>query len=128
MESFWKTRFNWMTEDQWECFEFLCWIYHGAHHVQTKRIKPCGNKGIEINTSYGGFATFDFDDLTRAVVYAHDKCIRFAIESSGPGMLRLLIHKRHAREGSMSERHPQLEEHVSVIRKTIPDQQPPEVE
>ena len=118
----WRKRFEWMTDAQFECFEFLCWIYRGAHHVQTSRIKPCGDDGIEINTSYTGqFATFDFNGLTRAVVYAHDKAIRFCIESSGPGMLRLFVHKRQ-RDGEFHERHPTLEAHAADIRKTIKEQ------
>lgn len=119
IDKFWKNHFDWMTPDQWECFEFLCWLYRGAHHVQTNRIKACGN-GIEINTDYcSSFATWDFSDLTRAVVYAHDKCIRFCISSSGPGMLKLFLHKRHSRDGSFSERHPLLDDHIALIRETI---------
>ncbi len=67
-------------------------------------------------TWHGRLATYDFDGLTRAVVMAHDRCIRFEVGPSGPGMVRLMVHKRHSRDGNMYERHPTLEEHVAEIR------------
>lgn len=107
--------YNWMTEDQWECFEMLCDLCKGSHHVGGK-VKPCG-VGIEINIRYGFHAsTFDYNGLTEAVILAHDRCIRFEIEPSGPGMMKLKFHKRHYREGRMDERHPTLEDAITQIR------------
>lgn len=108
--------YPWMTADQVECLEMLCDLYRGYHHVYGK-IRPNGDKGIEINSRHNTFATCDFNTLTRAVVMAHDRCIRFCIEPSGPGMLRLFLHKRHTRMGCSTERHPFLEEQVADIRK-----------
>lgn len=109
-------RKDWMTDDQWECTRFVADLFRGFHHVHGT-FKPCGS-GVEINIRNGSntFASYDFDGLTRAVVMAHDRCVRFAIEPSGPGMLRLLAHKRHMRDGAMHERHPTLEEHVAKLR------------
>jgi len=113
-------RQEWMSDDQWEATQFIADLMHGFHHVSGK-FKPCG-QGIEMNTRHARLATFDYDGLTRAVVMAHDRCIRFEVSPSGPGMICLLVHKRHSREGSMFERHPTLEEHVAQIRSSFPSQ------
>lgn len=108
-------RENWMSDDQWVCACLLADLFRGFHHVQGV-IRPFGN-GIEINSQNGNWAaSYDFDGLTRAVVMAHDRMIRFEIRPSGPGMLKLCLWKRHTREGRMNERHPTIEEAISKIR------------
>lgn len=107
-------RLPWMTDDQWECFDFIAWNLGGFHHVRGKP-KPCGT-GIEINLPSGRWATFDFSSLTRLVVSAHDRCIRVEIDSSGPRLLKFVIHKRHSREGKMHKRHPTIEDAIASIR------------
>ena len=108
-------RLDWMSDDQWECYEMLGDLFLGFHHV-TGRLHEWGT-GIKLNTtSVGSFATFDFDSLTRTVVMAHDRMIRVEICPSGPGMLSLVLFKRHTREGPMHQRHPTIEEAISVIR------------
>lgn len=94
-------RADWMTDEQWECAQMLADLAGGFHHCD--KIKEFGS-GIETNRA-GELATFDFDGLTRAVVMAHDRAIRFAVSSSGPGRIKLILHKRK-REGSISQRHP----------------------
>ncbi|WHI52684.1 hypothetical protein P3339_07970 [Microbulbifer sp. MLAF003] len=116
MSDFWRERYSWMSEGQWKCFEMLCDLFGGAHHLSSK-VKPHGS-GIEINeNAFGRFATFDFDHLTRGVVMAHDRAIRFAIEPSGPGLLKLILHFRGCRTGRMYQRHPTMEEAIETVRK-----------
>ena len=111
--------YNWMTDDQWECFELLCDLCKGAHHIGGK-VKEWGN-GIAVNLRTGFYAsTFDYNGLTDAVFLAHDRCIRFEIEPSGPGMLRLVFHKRHLREGDMCRRHPTLGQAIVSFRRRFP--------
>lgn len=112
---YYRKHYDWMSDDQFECFEMLCSLFHGAHHVFGS-IKPHGS-GIENNTRQSGFSTFDFAYLTRAVIMAHDRMIRFTIQPSGPGMLKLVLHKRHKREGQMHERHPTIEKAIEDFRK-----------
>jgi len=108
-------RLDWMSDDQWECYEMLGDLFLGFHHV-TGRLHEWGT-GIKLNTtSVDAFATFDFDRLTRTVVMAHDRMIRVEICPSGPGMLSLVLFKRHTREGPMHQRHPTIEEAISAIR------------
>ena len=106
-------KYDWMTADQRECYEMLCAMVGGTHHVYHK-IYPCG-EGIEYN-DYHSWATFDFNMLTKAVVLGHDRMIRVEICSSGPRMIKIRFHKRHEREGMMSQRMPTLEDHIDTIR------------
>lgn len=105
-----------MNADQLECFELLCDIHGGGNHLFGK-IHPCGESGIYINSTCTHYmSTFDYSNLTRAVVLAHDRMIRFEIEPSGPRMLKLIAHKRHSRDGRMHERHPTIEDAITDIR------------
>lgn len=83
-------------------------LFGGFHHLRARAIKKWGN-GIQYS-HYGDLSTFDFDHLTCLVRLAHDRCIRASIGPSGPRMVRIILHKRHARTGSMFERHPTWEE------------------
>lgn len=117
-------RQKWMTDDQWSCAIFLRDLFRGFHHVLGE-IKPCGT-GIKLNTSATNWAaTYDYDGLTRAVVMAHDRMVRFEFRPSGPRMMQLSLFQRHKREGKMHERHPTLEEAIAATRKMLP---PPEGE
>lgn len=109
-------RLDWMSDDQWECYQMLGNLFFGFHHI-TGKLHEWGG-GIRLNaTNVDSFATFDFDGLTRAVVMAHDRMIRLEICPSGPGMLGITLFKRHAREGRMHERHPTMEDAIKTIRE-----------
>ena len=111
-------RKEWMSDDQWECSEFLAEVVFGFHHLRAK-IKPFG-AGIEWNPSSSCWATFDSAGLTRLVFLAHDRCIRVEIHSSGPGRIRITAFKRKGREGSMFEKHPTLEQAIDAHRRHHP--------
>jgi len=113
-------RKDWMSEDQWECWIFLSDLFGGFHHI-CGRLHEWGT-GIKLNCTQSNWAaTYDFNGLTRAVFMAHDRCIRFAIEPSGPGMMGLIVHKRHKRaEGRMYERHPTIEQALKSWRENNP--------
>lgn len=112
-------RADWMSDDQWACARLLADLYGGFHHVPTNAIRQFG-KGISISHYRFHLATFDYDQLTRLVVLAHDRCIRAEVEGGGPGQLKIILHKRHHREGRMNERHPTLEDNVASIRRGMP--------
>jgi hypothetical protein len=108
-------RKEWMTDDQWECYQLLADIFLGFHHIHGKLHK--WGSGIKLNcTCVSHFASFDFDGLTRAVIMAHDRCIRFEVCPSGPGMLGIVLHKRHCRDGRIDEKHPTIEEAIKKLR------------
>ena len=103
----------WMTDDQYECACLFADVVGGFHHIFGK-LKAWGD-GIQSNV-LGSWASFDFDQLTRILVLGHDRMIRVEIGSSGPGMFRVVLHKRHTREGSTSKRHPTIETAIIRIR------------
>ena len=114
-----ENEYQWMTDDQFECMKMLSDLCGGMHHVFQK-IYPSG-RGIMINLQSGFCAaTVDFNGLTKAVLMAHDRCIRFEIRPSGPGMLKLFFHKRHQRDGDLSLRHPTIETAIAEYRKNWP--------
>lgn len=90
-------------------------VYRGFHHLPGKFIQ--NGRGIHVNARYSSLATFDYNHLTVLVVVAHDRMIRVEIRPSGPGAVKIILHKRHVREGDMSERHPTLESQIASIRK-----------
>jgi hypothetical protein len=82
-----------------------------------------------VDWSYGGrgvsliwkssMATFDFPQLTWLVLLCHDARIRVEISSAAPRMLRLSFWQR-ADTGSVSQRHPSIEDALADVRELIP--------
>ena len=104
----------WMTDDQWACAKMFADVVGGFHHV-CSGFKPFGD-GITIHHMGGGFATVDFDRLTRLVILAHDQMVRVQLIPSGPGRIGFALWKRHKRDGAMSERCPTMETAISYHR------------
>lgn len=94
--------------------EFFSEFYNGEHHIPGFEPKPYGLGWIIIHDR-GDLATFDFNQLTKLVVMAHDKCIRTSVEEHSKNAVKIAIWKRE-REGSMSDRHPDLESHIKTLR------------
>ena len=107
---------QWMTEDQRYCYEMLCDWLCGAHHVPT--VSPFG-RGIKVCVPSGKLSTFDFDLLTTLVLLAHDRCVRVELGNGGPYRTGVILHRRHAREGCMSQRHPTIETALLLHRLTF---------
>jgi len=95
-----------MNADQLACYELLCELFGGAHHVP--KVQEWGD-GIAVST-FQPFATFDSDRLTHLVFLAHERCVRAQIESCSPRHVRIALWKRHGREGRYFERHPSIDE------------------
>ena len=81
----------------------------GAHHVL-----PWGDGFHVVHDA--SYATYDFDELTRLVFLAHDRCVRVALEPCRKG-LRICIWARQ-RDGRFEERHPTLDDAVWTWRHT----------
>lgn len=69
------------------------------------------------------FATFDFHPLTALVFLCHEARIRCQLEVHTRGYLRLTFSQR-SHEGSMSQRHPNLDEAVAKFREYLPVDHP----
>lgn len=95
---------------------FFSILFGGEHHIPGK-LKEFGYGWSVVYR--GDFATFDYNMLTRLVVLSHDSCIRASIHQGGPGSIKITLWRRQ-REGSMSERHPTMEDHVAKIRSGFP--------
>lgn len=111
-----KDQYLWMNDDQFECFLMLCDLVGGAHHILGK-VRPANHNGIQIISQNHGWSTYDFSLLTRTVIMAHDRMIRFEVQSGGPGKLKLHFHKRQNRKGEMSNMHPTIEDAILMCRK-----------
>lgn len=103
------------TESQEACIALLEDFAGGRHHLP--KIKEFG-RGVCVNYR-GDLSTFDSDKLTRLVILAHKRAIRIEIGSSGPGMVKIIAHKRqHGDRATLRfhERHPTLMEAIPEIQ------------
>lgn len=99
----------WMTDDHWRCACLLSRVFGGFHHM--KEVKQRAD-GVSAIVHQHDLATFDFSHLTALVILAHQRCIRVAICTAG---MRLEVRAYpRVRVGTMYERHPTLEEAVSM--------------
>lgn len=96
-----------------EAIEFFADFFGGDHHFPGP-VKEFGN-GWCISGLLGDLGTYDFNQLTRFVIACHDKCYRGSVMAAGPNKLKLAIWKRQ-REGSMSKRHPTIEQAIEKYR------------
>lgn len=99
-----------LSED--EARAFFAEFYYGEHHFPSK-IKRFG-LGWSIS-HFGSLSTFDFDNMTRLVFLAHERCIRVQVDQGGPGRLRIAVWKR-IDEGQSYERHPTIEQALEKFR------------
>lgn len=99
-----------------EATAFFAELYGGEHHIPKHTVHPFG-LGWMVKHDRGDLATYDYNDLTKLVFMAHEKCIRVGISPLSKGTLEIAIWKRQ-REGGMSERHPTLEQAIESFRKS----------
>lgn len=62
-------------------------------------------------------ATFDFDQMTRLVILAHDYCVRVDVSARAPGYLQLIFHDRQRDGTKIYNRHPTIEAAIEAVRK-----------
>ena len=102
-----------MNEAQLNCYQLLADVVGGRHHIYGK-VYRCGINGIEaiLHNMIGGWSTYDFDLLTRAVLLSHERAIRVSIEPCSPQCLRFNFHQRQ-RDGDISTSHPTIEQAIA---------------
>jgi hypothetical protein len=104
-----------LTKD--EATNFFSELFYGEHHIPSE-VKQYG-QGFAITTNRGNFATTDFNNLTRLVLMAHEKCIRAEITGSNKfGSITIAIWKRQ-REGGISQSHPTIEQAIEKYRNAV---------
>lgn len=66
-------------------------------------------------------STFDFNNLTRLVLLAHDRAVRVTISPRSHQYLTLLFHPReHGEELRIDQRHPTVEQALAEHRRWYP--------
>lgn len=98
-----------------EATNFFAQFYGGEHHIPKYKIFEFGD-GWMVKHDRGDLATYDYNDLTRLVLMAHDKCIRVSIMPLNMNTVKIAIWKRE-REGGMSRRHATIEQAIETYRK-----------
>ena len=88
-------------------------VMGGEHHCE-KVVKKTSPERWEI-TYYGSFATFDYNQLTRLVIAAHDNCVRAEVCSGGANKIKICLWPR-LRDGGFAQRHPTMEQAIEEIR------------
>ena len=108
---------EWMNEKQQKCYRMLCDLMGGEHHI-TGKVKECSPWGIQTTISTD-FASYDFAELTKLVVLAHDRGIRASLSPLNMQYMRLVLDARQGRQGRFWQRHPTLEGHAEALRKAF---------
>ena len=91
--------------------------FRGINHCGPIRKHYEGGEFEMWETSkYGGMSSFDFDELTRLVISAHDNCVRVEVCQGPPRGVKIRLWPRFTREGSTTQRHPEIEEAVLKFR------------
>lgn len=107
--------FNIMTDlTKDNALAFFSEFYCGEHRMP-REPKPYG-RGWYINHDKGGMSTFDYDQLTKLVIMAHEKCIRVELIPIRNGIMKIAIWQR-LRSGMMHERHPSIEQAIESYRQ-----------
>lgn len=99
-----------------EATEFFSEFYGGEHHIPDYKPKLFGGSGYSVIHDRGGLSTYDFNQLTRLVFMAHEKCIRVELIGYSSRKIRIAIWKRNGTEGNMSRIHPTIEDALAKFR------------
>lgn len=106
----------WMSDAQWRCAQLVGDLFGGLDRVPGAIVRQ--GHGVEVTLSNVNWAaTVDQDGLTAAVVLAHDRMIRLAIQPATPRHLRLVLTARLGREGPAYRTHPTLDAATAAIRQ-----------
>jgi len=98
-----------------EATSFFAKLYRGVHHIPDEKIRDEGN-GCWSVAHYGGMSTFDFDELTRLVLLAHERCVRAWVTAGRPRYVRIWIAGRVRDTGDIVTSHPTIEQALAKFR------------
>lgn len=85
--------------------------------INWKRVDWHYGNGVSFVVRSNSLATWDFDQLTRLVIGAHDECIRLEISPCSFQYIRISMWPRKGREGPMHSRHPTIEDAIATYRR-----------
>lgn len=93
-------------------------MFLDIHHAPKIHKFYVGSEFEHWEINYGGdLSTWDFSALTRLVASAHKNCVGVSMLSSGPSLVKIRLYPRFKREGSITERHPTMEEHLILLER-----------
>lgn len=95
--------------------DFFATLYRGEHHLPSEMRND--GRGVWSVGHFGGVATFDYDELTRLVFLAHDRCVRAWILAAQPRHVRIFITARERGAGDMSTDHPTIDQALAKFRE-----------
>lgn len=107
-----------------EATDFFSDFYGGAHHIPGHKLHEFGY-GWYVKHDRGELCTYDFNQLTRLVLMAHERAIRVCVAPHTFNTVKVIIHKRQ-QDGKYFERHPTIEKAIEDFHnsKTHHEQQP----
>lgn len=90
--------------------------FRGIYHLPNyDRIDWSDPNVVEVNIGRD-LSTFDFDELTRLVIAAHDECVRAELSACNMQYMKLRLTRRGVREGEFWHRHPTIERAIEAYR------------
>lgn len=108
---YWYDPIHMPNEDRFE--RVINYAFGGKHHVHKYKEN---SRFAEFNLTTGcGLSTTDFDQLTRLVVASHLYGVRAEIVACNMHFVKVYLHARHKRDGSLYERHPDAIELIEMI-------------
>lgn len=90
-----------------------CGIYNVPANWKKAEFHP---RYLRVVIRCTGWATFDFSELTRLVLVAHEESIRVDLAPKARDYMAVFFSPRE-REGSSMERHPTIEEAIARFRE-----------
>jgi hypothetical protein len=93
-----------------------CGIYNVRANWEKAEFHP---RFLRVTIACPAWATFDFSELTRLVIAAHDACLRLQIAPVSRGYMAVFLSPRE-REGGMAVRHPTIEQAIADFRGVVP--------
>lgn len=93
--------------------------YKGIYHLPGGCLRKVnwGHPHYVQVSVFKDISTWDDSELTRLVVVCHDLLLRLDVNPAGSFHLRLGFSQRRTRTGSIMDRIPTIEEHVTLIRR-----------
>lgn len=91
-------------------------VFGGNHHVDTPtRMFGGPGRAFAAFRLHGTIASWDFNEMTRLTIAAHEAAVRVEVAVGGFRQLEIILHARE-RQGGMASRHPTMEEAIGLVK------------
>lgn len=93
---------NWLLAQKVDRFVDI--VFGGKHHLRKLEV----NDLFAVAVPYGTMATIDDNTLTKTVFAAHELGLRVEVDNHGMRGIKLMLHSRKIRDGSIMKKHPTI--------------------